>query len=421
MPYAYPAPKTGTAQDLLRIVTRAYELELERSGAVLPVKTEAQRRWIEPFFRAAGVAMGGVMELLPADWSVAFHDRLFAALAAPYSYAFDAEDPRLARAAALAARLERETGRAPALLALVSHPPVLGDLAHLNLELVRHATLALRRVRARPCRPRLVTATDPFALDSLSIFAEGLYAGYMGSFHIGVDRLALGRGHLGPALTPRASWAAMPRRLLGALAGGGEVGLVLAGGVPSTGRVLYAVREWIRGARRLSPLRGRPSDVARALSADASFARFQKAAASKVNVPPGTWRVIDAWLMAAAAGLLPDETVASAGAAALACLEIPAAERPALLEDLARGLRRETPFRRRLFRLLAGRVARRRPLVLLPVVHRVEPLGVVQREAWSWEWSGPGRVRARRADAPESAEETTTDAFAARFVEENFA
>jgi len=39
-------------------------------------------------------------------------------------------------------------------------------MAHLNFELVRHATLALRAARGRPCRPRLVVAIDPFALDT---------------------------------------------------------------------------------------------------------------------------------------------------------------------------------------------------------------------------------------------------------------
>jgi hypothetical protein len=421
VPYAYPAPKTGTAQDLLRIVTRAYELELERTGTVLPHKTEAQRRWIEPAFRAAGVALGLLMEVLPADASVSFHNKLFAALSAPHSYRFDPEGPSLLRARALAARLEKETGKAPALLALISHPPVLGDLAHMNLELVRHATLALRGTRGRPCRPRMVAAIDAFALDSLAIWEEGLYAGYMGTFHIGVDRLALGTGRLGPRLTPGASWAAMPQRLFSALSRGGEVGLVLAGGVPSTGRVLYASREWIRAARRLSPLRSRPSEAAARLAADPSFARFRAAAAGGLPMPAATWRLIDAWLMSAAAGLLPGETAETAAAAALACLDVPEAERPGLLAELARDMSRETPYRLRLFRLLAGRVARRRPLILLPVIHRSGPRGIDLREAWSWEWLSPGKVRARRADAPDSPMDMTTDAFAARFVEENFA
>lgn len=421
MPYTYPAPRTGTAQDLLRVVTRAWEIELEKTGTTLPHKSDWQRRWIEPFFRALGVLFAKVMEIVPADWTVAFHDWVYARLAAPRSYAFDPTRSQIARARALAEALKGRSGREPALLAMISHPPVMGELAHLNFELVRHATLALRAVRGRPCRPRLVAATDPFALDTTAIAAEGIYAGYMGTFHIGVDRLALGRGQLGPALTPQASWSAMPLRLFRVLAEGGEIGLVLAGGVPTTGRVLYGVREWIRGARRKSPRVGRPVDVERALEAEESFRRFQKTVAGVVFVPPGTWRLVDAWLMAVAAGLLGGESVRDAAAAALKAFAIPAADQPALLADLERNLVRETPHRRRLFRLLAGRVARRRPVLMIPVVHRTSPLGIEVGEAWSWEWLGSGRVAARKADAPETAVETTAVAFADRFVEENFA
>jgi hypothetical protein len=288
---------------------------------------------------------------------------------------------------------------------------------------VRHATLALRAARGRPCRPRLVVAIDPFALDTTSIAEEGLYAGFMGTFHLGIDRLALGRGHPGPALTPLAAWAAMPMRLLRALSEGGEIGLVPAGGVPSTSRVLYGVRDWARAARARSPRRGDPLAVERALRADPSFARFERAAAAAATaVPPAgrAWRLIDAWLMLAAAGLLPDENVEAAALAVLACLAVPPAERPDLLAELGRDLARETPRRLRLFRLLAGRVARRRPLLMIPIIHGTDPLGVSLGEAWSWEWTSPGRVTARRAGAPEAAVETTPEAFADRFVQENF-
>ncbi len=421
MAYAYPVPRTGTAQDLLGVVTRAYELELERRGVLLPVKSEASRRWIEPGFRALGIGLAKVMNAVPADWTVAFHNWLFGSLSAPRTYAFDPQTPAIVGARALIEDLEKRTGRAPAILALISHPPVLGDLAHLNFELVRHATLALRAVRGRPCRPRLVAAIDPFALDTASIVEEGLYAGYMGTFHLGIDRLALGRGHPGTALTPLAAWAAMPMRLLRALSEGGEIGLVPAGGVPSTSRVLYGVREWARAVRAKSPRRGRPAEVERALRADPSFARFERAAAAAAPAAGRTWRLIDAWLMMAAAGLLPDENADGGGGRGAGLRStVPAAERPDLLAELARDLSRETPRRLRLFRLLAGRVARRRPLVLLPIVHRVEPLGVESLEAWSWEWTGPGRVTARSAAAPAAAVETTPEAFAERFVQENF-
>lgn len=419
MTYRYPSPRTKTAQDLLRVVTLAAERELDARGESLPRKSEFARRWIEPLFRGFGIACALLMEIVPADWVVAFHDRLFAWLYAPHSYPFDAEAPEILGARSLVAELERRSGRAPALLALISHPPVMGELMHLNFALVRLAMLALRAARGRACRPRLVTATDPFALDALSIAEEGLYAGYMGTFHVGIDRLAHGRGHPGPSLTPSAAWSAMPRRLFRILGRGGEVGLVLSGGIPATGRVLYGAREWTRSVRAKSPLRARPAEVERSLRADPGFARFDESAAELPRLP-GAWRLVELWLMLAAAGLIPGSDARAAAQSALAAFDVPAAERPRLLEELRADLERETPSRRRLFRILAARVARRRPVVLIPIVHGTQPLSVRAREAWGWEWAGRGRVRALRADAPGDAVETTPEDFAGRFVAENF-
>lgn len=418
MSFEYPSHRTGTAQDLMRVVTLSAEKELARTGRRMPVKGAAARSLLEPVARLAGVAASAIMEVLPADWSVAFHDRLFAGLSAPHRYPFNPEAPELRAARDLAAAAERRAGRAPALLALISHPPVDGELAHLNFALVGRATVALRAVRGRPCRPRLVTATDPFALDAISILSEGLYAGFMGTFHVGIDRLSLGTGFIGPTLTPWSSWTEMPRRLFRLLRRGGEAGLVLSGGVPQTGRVLYGAREWAAEIWARSPLRGRSAEAARALRAAPEFSRFESAAG--LPRPPGARRLVEMWLMCAAAGLVPEQDAVAAGRAALAALAVPETEHPALLAELAADMARETPRRRRLFRLLAGRVARRRPLVLVPIMHGVAPPSVTVGEAWSWEYVADGRLLARRAGAPDDARETAPDAFAVRFVEENF-
>ena len=423
MPYAYPSPRTGTAQDLLRVVTHAYELELQKNGLPLPIKTETSRRWIEPLFRLIGIAAGKAMETLPGDWNIAIHDRIYSALASAYAYSFDPAHPIVRRSCALAQAIERRTGKSPALLALLSHPPVVGELAHLNFELVRHATHWMRNVRGRPCRPRIVAATDPFALDATSVFGEGFYAGYVGTYHLGIDRLALGRDHHGTSLTPQASWTAMPRRLFGVLADGGEVGMVLSGGIASTGRVLYGVRDWARRVRHESPHSVDPHEAEARLRNDPSFQLFFRLAthaAEKISMPKGTWRVFDAWLMAACAGLLPGQDAEHAAAAAMAALSIPVERRPFLLAALRHDLTRETPTRRRLFRLLANRIGRRRPLMLLPVVHQMNPTGIGLREAWSLETEGPACIMARRADDADKTMGMTPDDFADRFVQENF-
>ncbi|UPT74364.1 MAG: hypothetical protein M0D55_01045 [Elusimicrobiota bacterium] len=81
MATVYPSARTGTAQDLMRVVTKAYENRLAADGTVLPRKTEAQRRLLEPVTRLGGMMIALVMELVPADWTVAFHNKLFLGLA----------------------------------------------------------------------------------------------------------------------------------------------------------------------------------------------------------------------------------------------------------------------------------------------------------------------------------------------------
>ena len=125
--------------------------------------------------------------------------------------------------------------------------------------------------------------------------------------------------------------------------------------------------------------------------------------------------------MAAAAGLLNDQTAEVAARASLSCLAVPDAERAPLMKEFDREMTHETPLRRRFFRLLVGRVARRRPLLLLPVVHTTDPLGVTERAAWGVVWLGSGRVRVTRAVSPGAAVEMTPDELAERFTEENFA
>ena len=419
MATAYPSARTGTAQDLMRVVTKAYENRLEADGTKLPEKPEPHRLFLEPLTRAFGMFLAQALELLPADWGIAFHNKLFLSLVAERTYPFDHRAPALVSARALAERLEKEAGRPPALLAAISHPPVMGDLAHLNFELVRHSTLALREVRGRPCRPRLVVAIDPFALDTISVLEEGLYAGFMGTYHLGLDRLALGRGHPGPFMSPWTRWDRMPLRLFKTLSRGGEVGMVLSGGVPSTGRVLYGVREWAARARAAGPFHKKPAEVLKRLRADPAFAKFEKAAAEQVPLPRGAWRLLEAWLMVAAADLLPGEPAEAAARAVLDALAVPEAARGALLAELSRDMTRETPSRRRLFRLLVGRTARRRPLVLLPIAHHTAPLGVTEREAWGVTWAGVGRARVVREGRPD--EVMTAEELAERFTGENFA
>lgn len=432
MAYAYPTLKTGTSQDLFSVVTGAYEAYIERLHLSLPDKPAAKRRWLEPPFVLAGLGVGAALELLPADAALRAMDGLYLKLSGGKSYAFDAQAPALTRSRELVREVERAAGRKAALVALLSHPPVMGDLAHLNLALVRYASQALRLLRAAPCRPRVVAAVDPFALDTCTLPEEGLYAGFMSRYHLGLDRLSLTRGGATRRLLRRAAWDRMPRRLLRLLSGGGEAAMVLAGGVPSTTRVLYAAREWTARQRRQSPLRGRPGEVLARLRRDPGFARFEAEGPHGPSLRRSAWRLAEEWAMAALAGGFGVAGQASAETgtlsadaervlrAVLSALEIADSGAQAAIVDLKEELARETPYRRRFFRALAARVARERPVVLLPVVHRLSPLGVGAADAWAWTSFSNGRLRATCARGGAEAFEGSPEEFATLFVKGNY-
>lgn len=426
--YTYPILKTGTSQDLMSIVARAYERRMDRDGTVLPHKTAAQRTVLEVPFNAIGALLHAFASLLPAEWTLRLHDKLFTALASPHSYPFDASAAVLTRAAALVAEVEREAGRPAALVGLVSHPPVMGEMAHMNFELVRHAMLGLRVLRGRPCRPRLVAAVDLFALDTISIPEEGLYAGYMGLYHFGLDRLALGRGVASARLIARTAWHRMAHRLIRELGDGREAGMVLSGGVPATARVLYAAREWLSSQRRKSPLKRDPASVLRRLRSRPDYRSFEENGPCGQGLRKSAWRMSEGWVMAAMAGEGLELSPADEGALSAevrqrlhACLDamaIPAAEQPAAIELLAAEASRETPYRGRFFSVLAGRVLRRRPVVFLPIAHGVGAArGIKIRDAWAWRG---GCAKALNAVTPSGAWQGDAESFAKAFVTENF-
>ena len=435
--YTYPARATGTAQDLMSIVTRAGERAIAREGLVLPRKTAWARRLCEPPCNLAGRLAQALSELMPADWALAWQDRAFRTLAAGRSFAFDARSPALARAAAEARALRAETGQEPALVALLSHPPVLGELGSLNFELVRQASLALRAVRGRPCRPRLLVAMDPYALDTAGLPAEGFYAGFMGLYHLGVDRLSFARGPLSRLIVGETAWPLLALRLLRRLGRGGEVAVVLSGGVPSTARVLYTAREWMAAQRRLSPLRAAPARVLRALRRWEDYRRFETRGPCGPGLRRSAWRMLEAWALSAAAGRPWDDSAQEPAAAETGrlepaardvlgrCLEalgLSGARRAAALARLAEEWPRQTPWRRRLFSVLAGRIlARGRAIVFVPVVHRRGPRsGVEVREAWSWRQGSAQGLRGRILGPAPRDWQGTADDFAVAFGRENY-
>ena len=416
----------------MAIVMRASEVHHPEVRASLPCKTPALKFLLEPPFVLFGAALSWLVAFSPAEWFMRFHDWLFRTLAKPGGYAFDGSCPALGRSRDLLRRVEAGQGRA-ALVALISHPPVIGEMRHMNLELVRHAMLALRELRGRPCRPRLVVAVDPFALDTLAVYEEGAYTGFIGSFHLGLDRLASRRGRLCRPLLRQAHWSRMPLRFLRLLGRGEEAGLVLSGGIPETGRLLYAAREWVGRMRAQSPLRGDPSAILRRARALPDFARFEEGSALAESLRRSPARLLEAWVMEVLSGVNGEGASAETGRLSeaasrvllqcLMTLEIPQERWMESIAALREQLARETPYRLRLFRLLAARVlARGRPLVFLPIVHKVEGgLGIEVKDAWAWTRLEGERVRFSVAGSARGEQEAGVEEFAESFVRANFA
>ncbi|MDE2293517.1 MAG: hypothetical protein KGL53_15655, partial [Elusimicrobia bacterium] len=363
----------GTAEDLFALFARR---EYQAVGAP-PAKGRLGRALLEPVFQGVGRLLAAGEGLLSPAASLRFQERLYAAIqgegGAPE---VSADDAGLRAAARLLAETERRAGKRPALACLLAHAPVDKRWLHLNPLMFRTALQGMARARGGPCRPRLINAVDAFALDMLAAHEEGAYAGFMSSLHMGFLRLTRARPFAGRLLTRGAEWDAVAWRLVRLLDEGGDLVMVLAGGVPVTARGYYALRESVGRLCRASPDAADPAAVLERLaSAQASFRAFCKS--GEVGPLKSAWRLLEAWVMDCAlasssrpaleAGRLDPAAEAALTAAAQA-LRLPAGVLGAERRTLAVELTRDTPFRERFFSLLARRLAYRgRPLVLLPL------------------------------------------------------
>ncbi|MBI4676200.1 MAG: hypothetical protein HY748_01315 [Elusimicrobia bacterium] len=423
---------TGTSEDLFSILVQADASRVARDRWPAPAKSETGRSLIEAPLNLLARAWSLGARAAPASWMDRVHEIGFGALAGGRIAPFDPSE-RFPQVVELVRRTAAGAGREPALLAFISHGPVHGELAYLNFELVRRAAQTLRRLKGPACRPRLVVAVDPFALDTVPVTQEALYAGFMGHYHLGIDRAAVGRGRLSAAVLKATAWHRMPLRLLRCLAAGEAVGMALAGGVPATGRVRYAAREWLARQRAVSAMAGCPLAVLKRLEATPAFRRLEEEHPGWMH-PASAWRRMEAWLMAALecpvlagrrepsvaeTGVL-DEPARSAARLCLEALGLPESDVSAGLAALADELRRETPYRTRLFRLVARRVlGTGRPVVFVPLCHRADGEPRIDLGAsWAWE-----RLAGKKVVASSSAGEDWEGAaedFAVRFGRENF-
>ncbi len=267
-------------------------------------------------------------------------------------------DRALGEARRLFSELERLGGRAPGVLAVLSHPPVVEEVSPLNFALLRRSYDAIAALRGRPTHVRMMVAIDRLALNATPWWQEAGYAGAMSGLHLAIDRQPSLRGRLAGRLLARSRPERLPFRVARELAGGGDGLVVLAGGVEATSRVFYTLRAFVvrlrRAARRAPELSG-PARANPWRGMELELAALALSRGEGDEAPAFTGRLTDAFRRAAAAA------ARSSG--------VPEEAYREMAERFEREFQRATPYRERFFSFLTRRVVPRRPLLLLPVNH----------------------------------------------------
>ncbi|HAH08421.1 MAG TPA: hypothetical protein DCM05_18155 [Elusimicrobia bacterium] len=370
---------TGRCDDFVSLIAQAEE---SRACAAQPWKPPLLQASLFPL-NLAGRAVEGAARLCPPGPFFAFFDRVLRSIAGAHGgLPFDEEGMR--RAERTHAEVLKTVRTPPALLCLMSHPLVNEEETGLGVEMSRHALLALRRLRGPDSRPLLMVGVDLFALDTLGAAAEQFYAGFMGHYHLGLDRQAHLRGPLGRRLMAKTAWTSAAARIEKALREGGELAMALAGGVPVTSRILYAAREAVNRLCRERPGSRPLAQALSLLEREEPFRELLRSGTAAGGLRRSAWRLMELWLCEtltrprAYALAERGELCEPACRAFLACaraLGWPEEAARARLSVLQEEFVRETPWRARFFRFLAARVlSRGRPVFLLPLRHRTRPL-----------------------------------------------
>lgn len=374
----------GTSDDMISLLIRANFLLSYPNEKPIP-KFNFLHSWVQPIGNLIGLAMSAVASLIPAGKMFALQKKLCLKLSAPLAFPFEAHSPYLNSAKQLIAQVQAKTGLKPAVLCLFEHLSVDEQQMKLNFELVNHALSALNYLHQKPRRSKFVLAIDSFALEHWGSIAESIYAGFMGSYHLGFDRLSTHRRGLSRLLLNKSISRKIPFRISRTLHR--RIGLAMAhtGGIPATGRALYAAREYLYLLRQKRDRHIRPDEVLtnlKKLSPD--FTAFQLGGLVGVQLQQSVWKMMEAWVVALLTGAWNFDPTShtepcinsgflctKARAALIACAQAMQVKQEIAdnaLADFAENFSRHVPERVRLFYLLAQRVvAKGTPVLLLPL------------------------------------------------------
>ncbi len=348
---------TVQPEDLMEMVITADAL---RNPQVEQTLSRRYPRWkralIEPPFNAIGAVLGQLLAWTPWPWRAAADQQISIWLGARPQAAPAEYNARREELVAMTRRLEKESGRRPAVFILTSHPPTIGPQEWLRFELVReglalgNAVIDAHAPGLYPPAPRCFLAIDPYALDTVSRPVGGLYGGFMHRIYLVWDRQSGTQSWLQRHLLlrgtgyPRIAW-----RLFASLRRGAPVVMVWGGGLPANARLFYAAREFVL---RL-PVERWPYSIRTAQ---------QKWLQVVIDRADGRRPYAD--------GLLPAAT-RDRLVALLTEWGIPGEKHTQLITDFSVEFAQTVPNRERLFSILLDRIVRRgQPLVLMPIAHQ---------------------------------------------------
>jgi len=241
--------------------------------------------------------------------------------------------------------------------------------------------------------PKCLLAIDPYAVDTVSPAVGAAYAAWMHQIYLAWDRQPSTQSWIQRhALLRGAGFDRIGWRLLRSLRRDIPVLMMLPGGLPHNARILYAAREFAQRVPRAHPSYPKREAERRLMEIVKDPADGIRPTERGELPPPTVGRILSLF---AEWGL--DEAAAAAA-----------------LDVFRQEFARDVPYRERLHRVLAGRLAKRgKPLLIVGVAHRTAEPWVDVSAPWSVCRSSDGTLEWSGGEAPETLRDATS--FAKRF------
>lgn len=343
-------------ESLINAVARAEEDRRTALGHPPVHFITGQRGWIEPFFNLVGRVWGGLLFLLPWSRRKPFVQAVFRKLGGHAPGIHPELSEHIRSTVQLAKELRVKTGQWPALLIATSHPDTEGSDQWMRFELMAQGVAVADAVveAQQPgkwfyAHPRCLLAIDPFALDTLSAVAAGIYAGWMHQIYLAYDRQSSTQSWLQRwVFLKKTGYPHIFWRFLRFLKTDTPILMAYGGGLPYNSRLLYGSREFVQ---RLPVPQWKQSKR----SAQLELLQI-------LLKPEGSIRPADKGELSPGKKPLILQAMSRWG--------VPTDQLELALQDFETEFKKSVPCRERLLKILYSRLVKKgKPLIILPIAH----------------------------------------------------